>query len=311
MLAAVSKVSNDVDHHWEPDAGHWWDGEAAPGADCVDWLPLFDLIKNRTLDPSELDFQFTSPGPWYSASFSYATILSAKGPTADCTLASKPGAKGVVELTTGNVRSLIIDGKALRGKGLTGIIVDGAPHELSDGPLTVGPLTGKRKMVQGPYNQVYQQPFLFVYPDDALDYMHYASYLVSDWALIGNGHAGALPRSALTSEVAKAYHLVHLGATRQDLTPASDLPFTWDDAGAQGPGKDMGETAVLSVFDDGQKLSALLHAPVGKAYLLYRVVPFSSRAGLPDYLFWNDAGLVTAGFFDADWQFDPKLGVGW
>ena len=30
--------------HVQPGAGHWWDGDAAPGADCVDWPPLFAVF---------------------------------------------------------------------------------------------------------------------------------------------------------------------------------------------------------------------------------------------------------------------------
>ena len=30
--------------HVQPGAGHWWDGDAAPGTDCLDWPPFFALF---------------------------------------------------------------------------------------------------------------------------------------------------------------------------------------------------------------------------------------------------------------------------
>lgn len=63
----------------------------------------------------------------------------------------------------------------------------------------------------------------------------------------------------------------------------------------------------MFVFPEGDRLSALLTTTAGAEDLLYGIVPFSSRAGLPDYLLWSEQGVVSAGYFDADWQFDPSL----
>ncbi|HKX46544.1 MAG TPA: prolyl oligopeptidase family serine peptidase, partial [Planctomycetota bacterium] len=42
----------DLRVHYQEDAGHWWDGDAAPGADCVDWQGIFDLFGERRGRPS-------------------------------------------------------------------------------------------------------------------------------------------------------------------------------------------------------------------------------------------------------------------
>jgi len=47
-------------------AGHWWDVSPEPGADCVDWPPLFDFFA-RHLRPDdesvwEVEFATASPG---------------------------------------------------------------------------------------------------------------------------------------------------------------------------------------------------------------------------------------------------------
>ena len=35
MRDAMLAVTDDVQYHEEPGAGHWWDGDVAPGVDCV------------------------------------------------------------------------------------------------------------------------------------------------------------------------------------------------------------------------------------------------------------------------------------
>ena len=53
--------------HVEPGAGHWWDGDASPGVDCVDWPPLFELMEVTTFDPYALDFTYKTPSPSVNA----------------------------------------------------------------------------------------------------------------------------------------------------------------------------------------------------------------------------------------------------
>jgi hypothetical protein len=272
---------------------------------------MFRLMQMRRLDPTELDFKFTSSAPWYSPTYSYLTFGSSSDPYQFCTAISKTDPQGGLALATTNARSMSLDGKALRKKGIVSITVDGAVHDVPDGPLAIGPGTGKRPHVTGPYNQIYYRPFLFVYPDGATPYADYASYLVSTWALVGNGHAGALPASKLTEAIAGAYNVVHLGRARADLTVASSMPFTWTDTGVASGTTVFAGASLLTVFDSGDRLGALLVAPKGKEYQLYWLNPFSSRSGLPDYFVWDDTGRRVAGYYSADWTFDAALGAGW
>ena len=50
MFGLVDPIT-DVTFHQEPGAGHWWDGDAADGADCVDWPPLFEFIQELDFTP--------------------------------------------------------------------------------------------------------------------------------------------------------------------------------------------------------------------------------------------------------------------
>ncbi len=309
MLGLAAAVTSDVDHHWEQGADHWWDGDEAPGADCVDWLDLFNLMNARRLDPTELQFHFTSPGPWYSPRYSYATIISNSSPLAHCELTSSYSG-GALTLTTTNVRSLQIDGKSLLSKGISNIVVDGIAHPLTADPLWIGPQTGKTQGQTGPFNQVMHQPFLYVYPDGDEGYAAYAAWLVSTWSLIGNGHAGALPRSALTLELGKKFNIIYIGLQRSDPVLPADLPWQWDADGVHGGGKDFPPSLLLTVFVADGHLNALIVAPDDQRQLLSLAMPFSSRAGLPDYLVYGEGKTQAAGFYNGDWQLDPTFAVG-
>jgi dienelactone hydrolase len=49
--------------HYQPGAGHWWNGKAAKGADCVDWPGIFELFE-KTLpgkSPDVIEFLTADP----------------------------------------------------------------------------------------------------------------------------------------------------------------------------------------------------------------------------------------------------------
>ena len=309
MVEALEPICPDLTYHEEPDAGHWWDGDASPGADCVDWPPLFDVIESRTLDPTELDFQFISPSPWVSPTHSYATILSKQSPAEDAVLQSSLDGT-TVTLDTQNVRSLRLDGPALAAKGVKTIVVDGDNLAVGDGPIEVGPQSGKRPGQGGPYNEVLEQPFCYVYPDDGPDeYRRYAAYLLSTWDVIGNGHGCALPLSALTAEVRAERNLIYLGIPEEQVPIPSSIQLGWDDGAITLAGVAHSHAAAIVVFPEDERLSAVIVATAGDERLLFRVHPYTSRFVVPDYLVWSDQGAQAVGFFDGEWTFDSELGV--
>jgi len=303
MFRLVSMVTDDVDYHEQPGAGHWWNGPRSAGVDCGDWPPLFDLMQRRRLDPLEAGFTFRSPAPSYSPRHSFVSIESANTPYEDVAVTSTRSGDRVV-LTTENVRSLSVDGSALESIGVRSVEVDGDVQTVVTGALEFGPRTGKRPHVQGPYNQVYRRPFCFVYRDDDGAMADYAAYLTSYWSIIGNGAACALPVSRLTDAIRADRNLIHLG----------HLPAGVDGVSFDGDTITLGDhsftdAAMMTVFPEGDRLGAALFTTDAKAYLLYRIVPFSSGAGLPDYLIFADRGGQAAGYFDPEWRYDPALGV--
>jgi len=310
MAEAVEKVTDDFYFHIEPGAGHWWNGDAAPGADCVDWPPLFELMQERSIDPLELDFEYKCPSPWVNAKNSYVTIRSQIDPYEDSTIASASDGD-TVALTTYNVRSMVLDGAGLTGKGVESLTVDGKDVELTNGDIEWGPQGGKNQAVQGPFNQVFHRPFCFLYPDDgSWQLKSYASFLTSTWNIIGNGHACALPVSQADADLHANYNLIYVGVPRDEVPLPDSIPFDWNDTAVIVGDKTLEATCLVFVFPEEGHLSAAMVTPPGYEYLLFWHSPFSSRSGLPDYTAWTHGGANAAGFFDADWNYDPALGIG-
>ena len=311
MVSELTPIVDDLHTHFEEGAGHWWDGELGVGADCVDWPPLFDLMSERTLDPFELDFHFTSPGAWVSPRHSYVALRSSNTPAQVMTVTSvHDPAAATVTVTATNVRSLSLDGEALAGKGITAALVDGKDVPLAPGPVAVGPQDGKRPSVHGPLIQAFMRPFCLVWADGGPpQYRWYAAHMLSTWNIIGNGTGCAIPYSMLTGELRAAHNIIYLGVPPGDVPLPAGMPMTWDELAVTVDGQDHDAAALGFVFPEGDRLSAVLVTTRTHEYLLYRVVPFSSRFWVPDWLVWADGGLAQAGFFDGDWALDPSLTV--
>ena len=302
MFELVSQVTDDIAYHEQPGAGHWWNGDVSAGVDCVDWTPLFDLMQERRLDPFELDFDFTTPSPWVNPSHSYLVIGSVSDPMSDASAHSSFN-DGELTLDTDNVRSMTIDGSALVARDVTSLVVDGDDVSVTDGLIEIGDQEGKNPTTHGPFNQVMERPFCFVYPADGPEaYRHYAAYMLSNWAIIGNGHGCALADSDLTPEIRSDYNLIHLGGDYEAL--ADDVPegIRWSEGDLQLGSQSWTNAAGLFVFPEEGHLSAVMTAPAGYEHLLFGIMPFSSRFVVPDYLVWSDSGGIVAGFFNGDWS---------
>lgn len=305
----LKDIVPDLHYHFEPDAGHWWDKNPAPGADCVDWPDLFDLFANRKLDPHELEFDFLTPSPYVNPRHSFVTILTEQSPYQDCRIVSVKQGDDTLKLTTSNVKAMELDGDALLEKGIGHIVVDVQDMDVTGGKMVVGTPGLKRGMMHGPANQVFQRPFCFIYPDGDNPFARYVAFLVSAWDILGNGYACALPVSRL-EDVEGGYNLVYVGV-QQDYVPLPDgIPFSWSETDLQVGPKEMSSGVLLFVFPEGEHLSMVITATQDATPLLYWYMPFSSRAGMPDYAAWDEHGGVLAGFFDPDFQFDESLGYG-
>jgi poly(3-hydroxybutyrate) depolymerase len=306
MLDVLAPIVEDLEHHFEPGAGHWWDSDPEAGADCVDWEPMIARMKETRFDPVRLDFDHRIVSPWVNPTHSFVTVRSELDPGDDVLLHVHPGAEGEVTVDTENARSLVLDGALLAAHGIHTVTVDGTPYQVGDVPLPIGPQDGKTETVHGPFNQVFQRPFCFVWPDDAPAYRDLAAFLVSSWNLIGNGQACGLPLSALTDAIDAERNLIWLGVPQASVRGVAAVPVSWNEAGFTVGGKDAGAGLLEFVFPAGEHLNAVITATAGDERYLRYLVPFSSRAGLPDFtvIGVSAAGLSygALGYFTPDWS---------
>jgi len=306
MFAELGPIVKELTYHEEPGKDHWWDLDPnEEGADCVDWAPMFSLMQGKQRDPTWLGFRFVSPGPWVSSTRSFVKILSATSPMENVEVTSSVNG-AVVSLVTKNVRALSLDAAALAKKGITSVDVDGTAHAVGTSPIVVGPTTGKRPDLSGPLNQVFQRPFCFVWDDAApVAVRDYVALLTSWWATLGNGHACGLPLSKLTPALEAERNLIFVG-----VPDPGGLPLTWSSSEIVIGTKKLTDSALAFVYPKGERLRGYLVTTTGSEMLLFRYVPFSSRAGMPDYVVFGSGGATVAGFFDADWKLEPKYASG-
>lgn len=352
LYDALTEYTDDVEFHIEEGADHWWDGDASEGQDCVDWPAMFQFFYERTLDPTELDFHFITPGQWIYAEHSYVRLLSTENPFEDAVFVSERipeetdddndendnggddnGDNGgdendnggendgeneeiaftnTVELTTENVRAMDIDADALSEKGIEELVVDGESHDVTaGGTIEIGPREGKNPDAPGLLNPTFHRPFCFVYPDDDSEILRgVIANLLTNWALRGNGHGCALPLELLTDDIAESRNLIYVGVDFEQIPGHEDRPFQWDDESLSvGSYEYDGGAGFVTFPRDGHQSAAFI-ATDGYERSLYLHMPFTSRAGMPDFFLWDDGGGLAGGYFDSNWEFEENLSAG-
>jgi hypothetical protein len=53
IVKNLEKFHKDYIFYRQPGAGHWWDNSDEPGADCVDWMPMFDFFSHHIVPGKE------------------------------------------------------------------------------------------------------------------------------------------------------------------------------------------------------------------------------------------------------------------
>ncbi len=80
MVDSLKKFHHDFMYHEQPGVGHWWDISKEPGADCIDWYPLFDFFARhaRATEKRLLHVEFVTACPGVSAQDYWLTIEQQK-----------------------------------------------------------------------------------------------------------------------------------------------------------------------------------------------------------------------------------------
>ncbi len=84
MRDKLKPFHHDLAGHEQPGAGHWWETSDEPGAECVDWPPMFDFFARHARPPLEgvRQVDFTTVNPGISAQSHWASIEAQLSPLA-------------------------------------------------------------------------------------------------------------------------------------------------------------------------------------------------------------------------------------
>jgi pimeloyl-ACP methyl ester carboxylesterase len=111
MIEKLKPIHKDFVFYEQPGAGHWWDNSPEPGADCVDWRPMFDFFARHARAGTDRirTVEFTTANPGISARDYWVTIDAQERQLAlsNVRLQLDPG-QNQVSGTTANVARLAI-----------------------------------------------------------------------------------------------------------------------------------------------------------------------------------------------------------
>lgn len=344
MVKALEDAGAKPRSHFAPNAGHWWDGERSPGADCVDWPGIFELFRATAPAPATLALDFTTVDPGVDARHHWLEVRQLVKYGERARVQSEL-ANDVLALRTTNVRRLRlvdppagweqkrieIDSSVLevaRGAGLEFVRAkEGwrAARPSDDAPPVKSPESS------GPFKRAFDHDFVLVHgtqgsDDEDRELFERARSDLQTWWY----RANATPRIASDVEF-----LALRGDCNVILYGNADTNSAWEAVldlacpiearrGKLTLGKHewIGtDLAAVFVFPrSGTKSGTLVgvFADTGMpaTRLGYTLAPFVSGVGYPDYAIFSsevlsqgDGGVLAAGFFDHEWSIDPSAFV--
>jgi dienelactone hydrolase len=141
----------------QPGVGHWWDASDEPGADCVDWAPMFDFFSRRQLPGLESvrRVEFVTLNPGVSSRCHWAEVEAQVYPLqpSSVSLRLDPGQRRFAG-STANVARLSLDLAGLAAGSPVHVELDGRKLGALPWPAAGTRLTfvrdGERWMGSGP-----------------------------------------------------------------------------------------------------------------------------------------------------------------
>lgn len=232
MDKVLAGFHHDFIYHEQPGVGHWWDISDEPGADCVDWPPMFDFFAHHAIPPDDglRRIRFVTVNPAVSARSHWVTIVAQEHsllPSA-VDLQCDPGKRRIVGTTT-NVARLVLalpsltPGSSLRleldGQKIENIPWPGVVEGYSAPALLVAkqdnrwqlqsafPSFEKNPLRSGPFREAFRNHLVFVYatqgtPEENAWALRKARYDAETFWYRGNGSVGLKSDRAFLEDLA-------------------------------------------------------------------------------------------------------------
>ncbi len=333
MISALTAAGAPPSVHLQEGAGHWWDGPAAPGADCVDWPGVFDLFRAHPSRASLDELQGTDSVDWVSAGPSVdnrhqelgveQVLVPGRGFRVAAHLESR-GDRRVVRVVTENVRHLLVepsprwngaslelDGQLIeRGRpgptGLAHFLRDESRNWIATSPVPVEQKTATR---MGPFKRAFDRGFVFVVgtggsaAEDA-ELLARARYEAQVWWYRGNGQVSLMTDREFLAVEQVAGNVILFGNAKSNTAwpdvvpstcPLEVLPGQVRLGARSDTGDAIGALFVTPRRDHPEALVGVLGSTgVPGARLGYNLAVFVSGVGYPDYAVF-DSTVLRAG----------------
>jgi poly(3-hydroxybutyrate) depolymerase len=339
MVEALKGFHKDWVVHEQPGAGHWWDVSDEPGADCVDWPPLFDFLARHALPSADQvrQVRFVTANPGVLASLHWVTVVQQQRSLAlsRVDIRRDPWKRRFAG-TTDNVARLTLSVKDLPRSQTVRVELDGGAldvpwpgdgliHLKRDGDAwsatTAVPAGEKNPRRAGPLRLGFQNRMVFVYgtsgtpEENAWSYAK-ARFDAENWWYRGNGAVDVVADTAFDAERQRDRSVVLYGnadTNRQFARLLGDSPVR-----VRRGGVTVGERALpedlACLFvrprpgsDTASVVVVGATGPKG-ARLLDRLPYLQPMIGFPDLLLVSPdalttgtAGIRAAGFFGPGW----------
>lgn len=330
MRAELEKFHHDYAWHEEKGANHWWDASPAPGADAVDYAPMFEFLAKHRLPTIALrdDIDFTTASPGISSTLGWATIEQQEHPFQVGRVhlyIDRPSWR--VEGTSSNVRRLALMTAPFQGwrsiefdldnQKLTVVPKGGTIYleKTSAGWKVSKPLGSDQKNPAryGGFKDIYRNRFMFVYgthgsPEENAWARNRARYDAETFWYRGNGSVDVVSDTEFDPKKDVDRNVVVYGNDRTNTT----YRLLLGDVAKKFEGPDCG--VLLIRPRPGSKIASV--AGIGGTSIVGmrstdRIPLFSSGAGIPDLLVVTPAmlekgsdGIRAAGYFGNDWGVD-------
>lgn len=183
MRDVLAGFHKDYDYHEQKGAGHWWDSSDEPGAECMDWPPMYDLFSRRRIPSvdSIRKVQFTTVNPGVSSSCDWLTIEAQTKPLepSSVEIQADPWARRFIGKTY-NVARLRFDLKPIQKDSQFKVELDGQTLDKIPWPPSnqiwlqrvdsqwthtesARPLTEKGPHRNGPFKDAFRHRMIMVY----------------------------------------------------------------------------------------------------------------------------------------------------
>ncbi|GJM21313.1 MAG: hypothetical protein DHS20C15_12280 [Planctomycetota bacterium] len=220
MLDALRAAGASPGSHMQDGAGHWWDGDAAPGADCLTWPGIFELFRESERERAPSALSFTSVHPSVDSRHHWVSLLQPERYGERMHISGSWSDDGLVQLEVGehgNVARLQVH--RIGARSLNKLRVDGQNIAIPPGAREkVDPIVARHdgawRFVEaatlpsssdstspkktpaegGPFKRAFDERFVFVVGtagDDAMDaaLLTRARALATEWNYRASGRA--------------------------------------------------------------------------------------------------------------------------